>query len=427
MLIRLPPRTELAEANGLRAFIRVLREYARGEALGVSQQPDLAEILVEHGLVRVPIGRRRVVRAIYRAPTINLETASGETRRMARARWGAVLNALPHPLQIVVHGVPSTSLPVIERIKRHGKVHPPARELANWLQAHLQGAQLVERQRYVIVPADNAEKLADRCASLEASMRRIGLPLQRVEETADLRALVGTLLLGPRRRGSRMLPAVVDVAAADHLLIDGEYVRAFDLGKLPAVVVSDWAVPLLDGDLPMDVSIDIEPLDIRWAKLQLDARRNALESSPHTPGRAVALEQITGLRMAYERRRTLPMRVAVTMVLRSPYRGTLDRQTKRLQQRVHDLGAELGCFDGNSGKDGWRQLRSDANPYPHAATRSRPDRCANVPILLWNIGCGRWSPVRRCVCGPRHVYNRCTGTQEPAHVLVRHERSGKGI
>jgi hypothetical protein len=327
-LVRIPPWTDLAEADGLCAFIRVLAEYTRGDARGISQQPDLAELLVESGVLRVPIGRRRVVRAIYRAPTINLETASAQTRRMARARWGAVLNALPHPLQIVVHGVPSTSLPVIERIKRHGRIHPPARELASWLQAHLLGAQLVERQRYVVVPADNVEQLADRCASLESSMRRIGLPLQRVEEPAELRSLVGALLLGPRRRGNRMLPVVVDVGSPDHLLIDGEHVRAFDLGKLPPAIVSDWAAPLLDGDLPLDVSIDVEPLDISWAKLQLDARRNALESSPPTPGRAVALEQITGLRMAYERRRTLPMRVAITIVLRSPYRGTLERQTK---------------------------------------------------------------------------------------------------
>ena len=63
------------------------------------------------------------------------------------------------------------------------------------------------------------------------------------------------------------------------LAADGEYVRAFDLGKLPPTIVTDWASPLLDGDLPLDMSIDVEPLDLAWAKLQLDTRRNALESS----------------------------------------------------------------------------------------------------------------------------------------------------
>ncbi len=91
----------------------------------------------------------------------------------------------------------------------------------------------------------------------------------------------------PRQFG----PAVVDVSASGHLVVDGEYVRAFDLGKLPPSFATDWAAPLLDGDLPLDVSLDVEPLDLAWAKLQLDARRNALESSAPTPGRQVALEQ----------------------------------------------------------------------------------------------------------------------------------------
>ena len=134
---------------------------------------------------------------------------------------------------------------------------------------------------------------------------------------------------------------MVDISASGHLVADGEYVRAFDLGKLPPTIVTDWAAPLLDGDLPLDVSIDVEPLDLAWAKLQLDTRRNALESSAPTPGRTVALEQIAGLRMAYERRRTLPMRMTCTLVVRAPDRATLERRTKRLRQRVKDLGAEV--------------------------------------------------------------------------------------
>jgi hypothetical protein len=110
----------------------------------------------------------------------------------------------------------------------------------------------------------------------------------------------------------------VDTSASGSLLAHGEHVQAFELGKLPPSIVTDWAAPLPDGDLPLDVSIDIEPLDLGWAKLQLDTRRNALESSLPTPGRTVALEQIAGLRMAYERRRTLPMRMTCTLVVRGP-------------------------------------------------------------------------------------------------------------
>lgn len=335
-LRRLPPRRELLEADGLRAFLRVWGQYRRGNALGLPEQQDLARLQVADGVVNVPIGKRLEPRAIYRVPTVNLDTASAETRRGVRAKWGAVLNGLPHPIQVVIRGRPAATLPVVERIKAHGSAS--ALELAAWLGAHLHGGELVERERYLVVPAEDLETLSDRCASLEASLRRIGLPMERIQADDELRGVLGTFLTPrPRQFG----PAVVDVSASGHLVADGEHVRAFDLGKLPPTIVTDWASPLFDGDLPLDVSIDVAPLDLAWAKLQLDTRRNALESSALTPGRIVALEQIAGLRMAYERRRTLPMRMTCTLVVRGPDRATLERRTKRLRQRVKDLGAEL--------------------------------------------------------------------------------------
>ena len=257
-----------------------------------------SRIHIADGVVTVPkVG----VRAVYRVPTLNLDTASAATRRGARTQWGAMVNALPHPLQIVVHGRPVTRLPVLERIKAHGSA--PAQDLAAWLGAHLHGAQLVERERYLVVPADNVEQLQDRCTALEGAMRRIGLPLERLLGNQDLQnVLSGFLTPRPLRFG----PAIVDVSASDHVVAAGELVRAFDLGKLAPTITTDWLAPLLDGDLPLDVSIDVEPLALTWAKLTLDRRRNGLETSALTPGRSVALEQIAGLRMAYERRQTRP-------------------------------------------------------------------------------------------------------------------------
>src|ERR1700693_6320659 len=100
--------------------------------------------------------------------------------------------------------------------------------------------------------------------------------MERIQAAVELAGVLNGCLT-PRPRQSRMGPAVVDTSASCSLLVDGEYVRAFDLGKLPPTIVTDWAAPLLDGDLPLDVSIDVEPLDLAWAKLQLDARRHALE------------------------------------------------------------------------------------------------------------------------------------------------------
>lgn len=355
-----------AEFGALRLLAHLARRIASRTTLGLPQQRDLAGLRVADGVVHDRSGPR----AIYRVPTTNLATASPETRRSARARWGAVLNGLPHPIQVAIRATPATTLPVLERIKDYDSAQ--SRALADWLGAHLVGAQLVQRARYLVVPAEDMETLSDRCASLEASLRRIGLPMEPIREPNELRGVLsGFLTPRPHQFG----PAVVDISASGHLVADGEYVRAFDLGKLPPTIVTDWASPLLDGDLPLDVSIDVEPLDLGWAKLQLDTRRNALESSALTPGRTVALEQIAGLRMAYERRRTLPMRMTVTLVVRAPDRATLERRTKRLRQRVKDLGAEVRLLRWEQ-RTGW--LAVAPLRRPHTPPRGQPVETGTV-------------------------------------------------
>ena len=106
---------------------------------------------------------------------------------------------------------------MVERIKAHGSA--PARELAAWLGAHLHGGDLVERDRYLVVPAPDLETLSDRCASLEASLRRIGLPMERIQTADELRGVLGAFLT-PRPRQFR--PAVVDISASGHLVADGD-------------------------------------------------------------------------------------------------------------------------------------------------------------------------------------------------------------
>jgi hypothetical protein len=135
---RLPPWHELAAADGLLAFMTVVNQYRRGDALGPADQQDLGSIRYERGAVWVSIGRRLRPRAVFRASTVNLDAASALTRRGARAQWGGVLNALPHPIQIVIRSRPAATMPVLERIKRHRTRQ--AQDLAGWLGAHLQGA-----------------------------------------------------------------------------------------------------------------------------------------------------------------------------------------------------------------------------------------------------------------------------------------------
>lgn len=281
---------------------------------------------VDGDVVYVPVGDWLEPRAVYRVTyTVNLATASPAARRTARARWGGLLNALPHAIQLLIVSTPATTLDVVERIRGHATAE--AQDLAAWLTQHLQDAQLVDRERLLIVPAEDTGQLKDRCDSIQSAFEGMGLTLARVTSSAELQELVGLL------DGGRRVPSTF-------MQVGNSLVRSFDLGELPPSIVTDWARPLLDGDLPVNLSMLIEPMDVAWAKLKLDTRRNALESSSLTPGRIVAIEQVSALRMAYERRTTLPMRLTCTLQVRGTDRRTLEKRTKRLLQKCKELGAK---------------------------------------------------------------------------------------
>jgi len=71
---------------------------------------------------------------------------------------GGVLDALLHPIQIVIRSTPATSLPVLERVTRHGSRQ--AADLAGWFRAHLHGAEFVQRERYLVLPAELLEHVS---------------------------------------------------------------------------------------------------------------------------------------------------------------------------------------------------------------------------------------------------------------------------
>ena len=63
------------------------------------------------------------------------------------------------------------------------------------------------------MPAEDLETPSDHCASLEASLRRIGLPMERIQAAHELAGVLNAFLT-PRPQQSRMGPAVVDTSAS---------------------------------------------------------------------------------------------------------------------------------------------------------------------------------------------------------------------
>lgn len=277
--------------------------------------------------------------AVYRMPTINLETASVALRRQARAQWGTILNALTHPIKIIVRGRPLTTLPVINSLLEHDNPH--ARDLGAWFETRLAQTGLIDRDRLLVVPADDEAELRFRTEILEKALRRARLDAQRVppEDVPLLRTLTWDPHATEARDASEIQEGWTEVLA------DGWWTRAYALSQFPAAILTNWASPLLAGDEPLDVAIDIVPQDVEYVKQWVvGVKINQLLTSQASIKRGVALEQLQALHDALERRRVAPFEVAMTVLVRGSSRTDVRERSRRIVQRARGLGAKLSVL-----------------------------------------------------------------------------------
>jgi hypothetical protein len=184
-------------------------------------------------------------------------------------------------------------LGAIAELYEHGS--PEARAVARWLQAHLGDRPLIARDRLLVIPAPDPATLKDHCENVRDSMAQFEWRPGEPESDQELEAWFNSFY--PKRpESARLGPSMVHRKAHD-CVVDGEYVRAYDL-DFPSAILTNWWQPFVDADLPLDVALDIEPMDVGAAKRHLGRRQTGLETSRLSPGRQVALQQIRGLRMA---------------------------------------------------------------------------------------------------------------------------------
>jgi hypothetical protein len=278
--------------------------------------------------------------AVYRMPTINLETSSAGVRRQARAQWGAILNGLTHPIKIIVRGRPLTTLPVVEALRNHPQ--PTGRSLGGWLETYLAGHTLIDRERLLVVPAANVVDLQFRTTMLEKVLRQARLEAQRIDEAGV--ALVRTRGWDPVAAEARESPDEMQEGATE-VQADGWWTRAYALGRFPAAILTNWMSPLLAGDEALDVAIDVVPQDVDYVKQWVvGVKINQLLTSQVSSARTVALEQLEALQDALERRQVAPFEVAITMLVRGASRADVRARSKQVVQRARGLGATLNVL-----------------------------------------------------------------------------------
>jgi hypothetical protein len=280
------------------------------------------------------VGGGEACLTVWRLPTVNLDVASVAAKRRHRAQWGAFLDGLGHEVTIVIRARRMRRLQAIYEVFEHGSEE--ARALARWLQGHLGDRPLIARDRLLVIPAPDRATLQSRCADIRSSLGQFDWRAIEPESDNDLEQLVNSFW--PLRPGiERLGPAMVQRKQRE-LIVDGEYVRLFALRDFPAMITTDWWSHLIDGDLPLDIAMDIRPRDVGEGKLHLDRREIGLSTSRYSREREVALEQVRALAMALERGQVKPFDVALTLAVRASTRTELDQLDRRLRQRMRDHG-----------------------------------------------------------------------------------------
>lgn len=278
--------------------------------------------------------------AVYRVATTNLETASAAMRRSARVQWGVILNGLTHPIKIIIRSRPLTALPVVERLRDDPR--EVARDLGSWLEQHMASTPLITRDRLLVVPGAEESELQFRTTALEKTLKQARMAAVRI--APDELPLLRTLTWNPAATESQETPEVLEEGWTE-TNADGWWTRAYAVGQLPASVLTNWAAPLLAGDEPLDVAIDIEPQDLDFVKRWVvDVKIGQLVSSHPTPARELALEQLRGLRSALERRRVAPFNLAMTVLVRGTSRQNVRDRSVQIEQQTKAMGLKLNVL-----------------------------------------------------------------------------------
>jgi hypothetical protein len=309
-----------------------LRHLFRPRLLDPDRLGTYQKLRVENGAVYT--GSSEACLTVWRLPTVNLDVASVAAKRRHRAQWGTLLDALGHEVTIVIRARRLRRLQAIFEVFEHGSEE--ARVLAKWLQQHIGDRPLIARERLMIIPAPDRATLQNRCDDIRSSMAQFDWRPIEPESDNDLEQLVNAFW--PLRPAlDRLGPAII-LRKQREMIVDGEYVRTYALRDFPATITTDWWSHLTDGDLPVDIAMEIRPRNVSEGKRHLDRREIALATSRPTREREVALEQVRSLAMAMERSQVKPYDVSVTLAIRGSTRADLEQLDRRLRQRMRDRG-----------------------------------------------------------------------------------------
>jgi len=150
---------------------------------------------------------------------------------------------------------------------------------------------------------------------------------------------------GGRTLADLVAPAAVEVAR-DHLRLDAHYARVLAVTGYPRTVGFGWLAPLVQSDLPLEVSLHIYPLDsaemvraLSFKLVQLQSSRLAQLRAERIadPEREVAVEDAERLRDGLARGDERIFSVGLYLLLRAPTLKALDDLTRRVESTLDGM------------------------------------------------------------------------------------------
>ncbi|HZR97750.1 MAG TPA: hypothetical protein VFE37_03530, partial [Chloroflexota bacterium] len=197
--------------------------------------------------------------------------------------------------------------------------------------------------------------------------------------------------LGTRSLADLVAPAALEVAR-DHVRLEQQYARTLVVTGYPRTVGPGWLAPLIDFELPLEISLHVYPLESGEMVRTLTQKLVQLHSSRlfearggrlADPEREVAYEDTERLRDALQRGDERVFSVSLYLLLRASSLPALDELTRRVEitldgmlahSRVAILEQDAGfrsCLpEGSDALLVYRNLdtRSLATTFPFASS-----------------------------------------------------------
>src|SRR5579884_1653347 len=213
--------------------------------------------------------------------------------------------------------------------------------------------------------------------------------------------------LGTRSLADLVAPAALEVAR-DHVRLEQQYARTLFVTGYPRTVGPGWLAPLIDFELPLEISLHVYPLESGEMVRTLTQKLVQLHSSRlfearggrlADPEREVAYEDTERLRDALQRGDERVFSVSLYLLLRASALQALDELTRRVEitldgmlahSRVAILEQDAGfrsCLpEGHDALLVYRNLdtRSLATTFPFASSTLAMERGVHYGIAKHN-------------------------------------------